>query len=194
MKAAIKRLDFTLSSPKDLARAILEKIVSIYVAMRNGMARFGDKITPQEAMKSPIPEDKQKVLKKKFKVRRVKTEDPDRQTRLDHLYWIIRDHKLDEHSLKRAQKCIVTYDLVAIGKSEEAFLKAIRRDQKRCTLTYFFGILNNIQNDIDVARYEDYCHERYYYQGMLDRQREKKDKASQTTTVENLAGLSHSWT
>ena len=189
MKTAIKRLDFKLSSPKDLARAILEKIVSIYVAMRNGMARFGDKITPQEAMKKPIPEDEQKVLKKKFKVRRVKTEDPDRQTKLDHLYWVIRDHKLDEHSLKRAQKCIVTYDLVAIEKSEEAFLKAIRRDQKRCTLAYFFGILNNIQNDTDVSQYEDYCHERYYYQGMLDRQCEKKDKASQKTTVENLVSM-----
>ena len=178
MKAMIKRLDFKLSSPKDLARAILEKIVSIYIAMRNGIPRFADKTTPQVAMKKPIPEDKQKALKKKYKDRRVKTEDPDRQTKLDHLDWIIGDHslELDEHSLKRAQKCIVTYDLVAIGKSEEAFLKAIRRDQKRCTLAYFFGILNNIQNDIDVSQYEDYCHERYYYQGMLDRQREKKTR------------------
>ncbi|MBW2342006.1 MAG: hypothetical protein JRF50_16940 [Deltaproteobacteria bacterium] len=157
MKDVVERLDFKLSSPRELARAILEKIVSIYIAMRNRLSRSGDKITPQEAMKKPMPEDKQKALKKKYKARRVKTEDTDQERKLDQLDWIIRDHRLevDEHSLKRAQKCIVTYDLVAIGKSGEAFLKTIRRDQKRCTLPYFFGILNNIQNDIDAARYEE---------------------------------------
>jgi len=191
MKGVIERLDFKLSSPRDLARAILEKLVSIYIAMRNRLSRFGDKIAPQEAMKKPIPEDKKKALKKKYKVRRVKTQDTDRETKLDRLDWIITDHslKIDEHSLKRAQKCIVTYDLVAIGKSEETFLKATRRDQKRCALPYFFGILNNIQNDIDAARYEDYCRKRYYYQGMLDREHEEQDKAMETTTVENLVAM-----
>jgi len=192
MKGVIERLDFKLSSPKDLARAILEKIVSIYVAMRNRLSRFGDKIAPQEAMKIPIPEEKRQALKMKYKGRKAKSEDPDQETRLTRLDWIIRDHslKVDERSLKRAQKCIVTYNLDAISKSEEAFLKAIRRDHQRCTLPYFFGILKNIQDEMDAARYEDYCHERYYYQGMLDREREKEENQSkETTTVENLVAM-----
>ena len=192
MKGVIERLDFKLSSPKDLARAILEKIVSIYVAMRNRLFRFGDKIAPQEAMKIPIPEEKRQVLKKKFKGRKAKSEDPDQETKLTRLDWIIRDHglKVDERSLKRAQECIVTYNLDAISKSEAAFLKAIRRDHQRCTLPYFFGILKNIQDEMDAARYEDYCHERYYYQGMLDREREKEENQSkETTTVENLVAM-----
>ena len=104
---------------------------------------------------------------------------------------LIQNHglKVDEQSLKRAEKCIVTYDLNAINKSEEAFFKAIRRDKQRCTLPYFFGILNNIQNDLDTAQYEDYCRRRYYYQGMLDREREEQEKNKETTTVKNLVAM-----
>jgi len=114
MKGVIESLDFNLSSPKDLARAILEKIVSIYVAMRNRLSRFGDKIAPQEAMKIPIPEEKRQALKMKYKGRKAKSEDPDHETKLTRLDWIIRNHglKVDEQSLKRAQKCIVTYMLL----------------------------------------------------------------------------------
>jgi len=191
MKAVVERLDFKLSSPKELARAILEKIVSIYIAMRNRLSRFGDKIAPREAMKTTITVEQQQTLKEKYKGRRVKTEDTDQERKLERVYWIIREHSLevDEHSLKRAQKCIITYDLGAIGKSEENFLKAIRRDQKRCTLPYFFGILNNIQNELDTAKYEAYCRQRYHYQDMIDREREEKEKSRQTTTVEHLVAM-----
>jgi len=193
MKGVIEKLDFKLSSPKDLARAILEKIVSIYIAMRNpDLSGSGDKIAPQEAMKISIPEEKRQALKERYKGGKKRNQDPDQETKLDRLAWIIQNHGLnvDERSLKRAEKCIVTYDLNAITKSEEAFLKAIRRDQKRCTLPYFFGILKNIQDEMDAARYEDYCHERYYYQGMLDREHEKEENQSkETTTVENLVAM-----
>jgi len=192
MKGVIEKLDFKLSSPKDLARAILEKIVSIYIAMRNRLSRSGDKIAPQEAMKISIPEEKRQALKERYKGGKKRNQDPDQETKLDRLAWIIQNHGLsvDERSLKRAEKCIVTYDLNAITKSEEAFLKAIRRDQNRCTLPYFFGILKNIQDEMDAARYEDYCHGRYYYQGMLDREREKEENQSkETTTVENLVAM-----
>lgn len=191
MKGVIGTINLATLSPRNLARAILEKIVSIYISMRNRVSRLGDKTVPQEAMKRPIPEDKRQALKDKYKGRKAKTEDPDQKTKLARLDWVMRNHSLevDEPSLKRAQKCIVTFDLDAIGKSEEAFLKAIRRDQKRCTLAYFFGILNNIQDELDAARYENYCHERYYYQGMLDRKREEQEKARETTTVGNLVAM-----
>jgi hypothetical protein len=191
MKRVIGTIGLETLSPRNLAKAILEKVISIYIAMRNRLPRVGDKIAPEEAMKAQIPEQKRQALKERYKVRKQKYEDPDQETKLGRLAWIIQNHGLevDERSLKRAEKCVVTYDLNAINKSEDAFLKAIRRDQQRCTLPYFFGILNNIQNDLDTARYEGYCRERYYYQGMLDKEREEQEKAKETTTVENLVAM-----
>ena len=191
MKGVIGTIEFETLSPRNLAKAILEKVVSIYIAMRNRVPRFGDKIALGEAMKAQTPKEKLQALKDKYKGRKKKNEDPDQEAKLGRLVWIIQNHDLevDELSLKRAEKCIVTYDLNAINKSDEAFLKAIRRDQQRCTLSYFFGILNNIQNDLDTAQYENYCRGRYYYQGMLDREREKQEKAKGTTTVETLVAM-----
>ncbi len=191
MKGVIGTIDLETLSPRNLAKAILEKVVSIYIAMRNRLPRVGDRIAPGKAMKTHMPKEKLQALKERYKGRKQRSEDTDQETKLGRLAWIIQNHGLevDERSLKRAGKCIVTYDLNAINKSEEAFLKAIRRDQQRCTLSYFFGILNNIQNDLDTAQYEDYCRERYYYQGMLDREREEQEKAKETTTVENLVAM-----
>jgi len=191
MKGVIGTIDLKTLSPRNLAKAVLEKVVSIYIAMRNRLARVGDRIAPGKAMKTQIPEEKRQALKERYKGRKKRNEDPDQETKLGRLVWIIQNHGLevDERSLKRAKKCIVTYDLNAINKSEEAFLKAIRRDQQRCTLPYFFGILNNIQNDLDTAQYEDYCRGRYYYQGMLDREREEQEKNKETTTVESLVDI-----
>jgi len=191
MKGVIGTIEFETLSPRNLAKAILEKVISIYIAMRNRLPRFGDKIAPGEAMKVQISKEKLQALKKKYKGRKQKSEDPDQEAKLGRLVWIIQNHGLDvdEQSLKRAEKCIVTYDLNAVNKSEEAFLKAIRREQQRCTLPYFFGILNNIQNDLDTAQYENYCRGRYYYQGMLDREHEEQEKALETTTVENLVAM-----
>ncbi|MEE8605138.1 MAG: hypothetical protein V3S65_07170 [Candidatus Aminicenantaceae bacterium] len=191
MKGVIGTIDFETLSPRNLAKAILEKVISIYIAMRNRLARVGDDIAPGEAMKAQTPKEKLQALKERYKGRKKSNEDPDQEAKLGRLVWIIQNHGLevDEQSLKRAEKCIVTYNLNAINKSEEAFLKAIRRDQQRCTLPYFFGILNNIQNDLDTAQYEDYCRGRYYYQGMLDREREEQEKNKETTTVKNLVAM-----
>jgi len=191
MKGVIGTIDLETLSSRNLAKAVLEKVVSIYIAMRNRLARVGDRIAPGKAMKAQIPEEKRQALKERYKGRKQRSENTDQGTKLGRLVWIIQNHGLevDERSLKRAEKCIVTYDLNAINKSEEAFLKAIRRDQQRCTLPYFFGILNNIQNDLDTAEYEDYCRKRYYYQGMLDREREEQEKTKETTTVENLVDI-----
>ena len=191
MKGVIGTIDLKTVSPRDLARMILEKLVSIYIAMRNRIPRFGDKISPEGRMKAGVPEEPRQALKEKYKGRKRKHEDSDREAKLDRLAWIIRNHGLevDDRGLKRAQKCIVTYDLNAINKSEEAFLKAVRRDHKRCTLPYFFGILNNIQDDLDIARHEAYCRNRYHYQTMLDREREEKEKAKETITVKGLTTM-----
>ena len=112
MKGVIGTIDFETLSPRNLARAILEKVVSIYIAMRNRLARVGDRIAPGKAMKTQIPEEKRQALKERYKGRKQKSEDPDQEAKLGRLVWIIQNHGLDvdEQSLKRAEKCIVTYD------------------------------------------------------------------------------------
>jgi len=99
---------------------------------------------------------------------------------------------IDEPSLKRAQTCIVYYDQEAIAKSEEAFLTAIRRDQNRRTMPYFFGILNRVQKEMDEQKHKDYCYKRYNEQQMRERERQKHQgmlEMAQPTTIENLVAM-----
>ena len=142
-------------------------------------------------MTSPVSNKEREDIRQRYRKRRQKIKDPKQKAKLDHLDFIIRNHQLetDEKSLKRGQKCIVAYDLAAISKSEEAFLKAIRRNRERATLPYFFGILKNIQDEMDEARYEDYCRQRYRYEQVLDREREKREQMDNRPTVESLAGM-----
>ena len=166
MKEVIGTIRLETSSPREMARMILEKIVSVYVKMRNRVPRFREKDIPSESMVSPVLNKERENIKERYRKRTQKAEDPSRKAKLDRVDFIIRNHWLetDEKSLKRGQKCIVSYDLEAISKSEVAFLRAIRRNRERATLPNFFGILKNIQNEVDEARYEDYCRRRYGYE------------------------------
>jgi hypothetical protein len=49
MKDVIGKIQIDKSSPREMARMILEKIVSVYVKMRNRTSRFGEKDIPQKA-------------------------------------------------------------------------------------------------------------------------------------------------
>jgi len=189
MKKVIGVIKLQTLSPKELAKAILEKIVSIYITMRNRLARIGDKTPPEETIKTTVSEEKRRHEKERLKDRKKKQDDPNLQTKFDRIEWIINYHSLlvDEATLNRAQKTIVTYDLEAIAKSEEAFITAIRRNQERCNLAYFFGILKRIQQEIDDSKYEKYCRERYNYEQILEKEREKQEAAEDVTTVENVA-------
>ena len=166
MKDVIGKIQIETSSPREMARMILEKIVSVYVKMRNRVPRFGEKDIPSESMTSPVPNKEREDIRQRYRKRSQKTEDPEQKAKLDRLDFIIKNHQLetDEKSLKRGQKCIVSYDLESISKSEEAFLRAIRRNRQRATLPYFFGILKNIQNEMDEAKHENYCRQRYGYE------------------------------
>jgi transposase InsO family protein len=191
MKKVIGPIMLQVSSPRELAQAILEMIVSVYITMRNRLARIGDKIPPEENIKTTVSEEQRRQEKKRLKSRNQKHADPNRETKLDRLDWIIRHHGLpvDEKTLKRARKTIVTYDLEAIAKSEEAFITAIRRDQERCNLAYFFGILKRIQQDFDDSKYEKYCREHYNYQQILERENEKRKAEENAITVESVAAM-----
>ena len=191
MKDVIGKIQIETSSPRQMARMILEKIVSVYVKMRNRVPRFGEKDIPSESMTSPVPNKEREDIRQRYRKRSQKTEDPEQKAKLDRLDFIIKNHQLetDEKSLKRGQKCIVSYDLESISKSEEAFLRAIRRNRQRATLPYFFGILKNIQNEMDEAKHENYCRQRYGYEQVLEREREKREQMDNRPTVESLAGM-----
>jgi hypothetical protein len=191
MKDVIGKIQIETSSPRQMARMVLEKVVSVYVKMRNRLPRFGEKDIPSESMTSPVPNKEREDIRQRYRKRSQKTEDPEQKAKLDRLDFIIKNHQLEtnEKSLKRGQKCIVSYDLEAISKSEEAFLRAIRRNRERATLPYFFGILKNIQNEMDEARHEDYCRQRYGYEQVLEREREKREQMDNRPTVESLAGM-----
>ncbi len=191
MKGVIGTIELQGRSPRELARAILEKIISVYIAMRNRLARLGDKTAPEATIKAPISAEEREQERKRIKKRKQKEVDPTRQSKLERLDWIIRHNglKVDEQSLKRGQKCIVTYDLDAISRSEDAFLKALRRDQQRRTIPYFFGILNNIQNQMDADKHEEYCRRRYNYQQILEMERQKEEQTKESATVEDLAAM-----
>ena len=191
MKDVIGEIQIEASSPREMARAILEKVVSVYVKMRNRTSRFGEGIAPLENMASPVSNKEQEDIRQRYKKRKQKIEDPEQKAKLDRLDFLVRDHQLeaDEKSLKRGQKCITTYDLAAISKSEEAFLRAIRRNRERATLPYFFGILKNVQNEIDEARYEVYCRRRYGYEQVLEREHEEQEQNNNKPTVDGLAAM-----
>jgi transposase InsO family protein len=191
MKKVIGFINFKTSSPRELAKMILEKMVSVYITMRNRLARIGDKKPPQEIIKTPISEEQRRHEKARQKNLKKKQDDPGRQAKLDRINWIIKYHDLrvDEATLNRAQKTIVTYELEAIRKSEEAFITAIRRDHERCNLAYFFGILRRIQQEIDDSKYEKYCTEHYNYQQILERENEKRKAEENITTVESVAAM-----
>lgn len=198
MKQVIGPMILDTSSPKALAQCVLDKIVSIYIAMRNRLARMGDRTAPQEAIQSPQSEESRQAQRAIYKRRRDPKEDPGRKTKLDRLDWIITHHHLevDEETLKQAKKCMVAYELEAISQSEEAFIRAIRRDPGRCNLAYFFGILKNIQNERDAGKYQDYCYQRYNYRQMVDREERKQQETQdrcKTTTVEDLVAMLQSF-
>ena len=191
MKEVIGKIQIETSSPREMAKAILEKIVSVYVNMRNRTARFGEKDIPSESMVSPVLNNERENIKERYRKRTKKAEDPGRKAKLDRLDFIIRNHQLetDEKSLKRGRKCIVSYSREAISKSEEAFLKAIRRKRERATLPYFFGILKNVQNEMDELSYEDYCRRRYGYEQILEREHEEQEQNNNKSTAEGLARM-----
>jgi transposase InsO family protein len=194
MKEVVGPIVLNSSSPALLAKNVLEKIVSVYIAMRNRLPLFGDRQSPEEIMSRPVSPEVRQQKGDHYKQRAQKQDDPDRQRKIDRIGWLISYHNLniDEPSLKRAQTCIGYYDQEAIAKSEEAFLTAARRDQNRRTLPYFFGILKRVQKEMDEQKHKDYCYKRYNEQQMRERERQKHQEmveTAQPTTIENLVAM-----
>lgn len=171
-------------SAQSLVTSVLEKIVSVYIIMRNRLPRRNDKMSPLTAMAIPVPEGLRQAEKDRYRRRALQPAvNTEQGAKLARLHWLLCHHRLgvDQQALKRAEKCIVYYDLTVISAAEKAFLKAVSRDDGRRTLPYFFGILRNMQEETDNARHKDYCRQRYHYQQLLERERQQEEEKDEAT-------------
>ena len=194
MKRAIGTIRLDISSPMALVRSVLSAVVSVYVKMRNQMAlRKTHCVIPQVQMETPVSEaDRQRERERLLGHKAAKNAPDPHQPKLDRLHFIVLHHALtpEPAELKRAEHCIRYYDLDAIHRSEEAFLKAIGRDERRKNLSYFFGILRNIQKEMDNERHAEYCRQRYNYDVILDIQRQvEQEKEDETPTIEGIVSM-----
>ena len=192
MHRMIDPITLDISSPRALAKSLLDFVVSLYVKMRNRLCRIGDRLTPEETMGMPVPQEDRSRYKRKYEERARKRDDDSGQRKLDRLDFLISNHPLEveERAMNRARKCILHYDLEAITRSEKAFLKAVNRVPSRCSIAYFFGILKRIQQEMDDARYQEYCGKRYDYRQMCEREREKGEETINiSNTVKSVTAL-----
>ena len=169
MKQAIGTIRLDLSSPRALAKSVLEKIISIYIYMRNRLGLRNRSLSPAEAMRQPTSQLQRDIERRRLKDhKKSKIEPEDDRNKLECLHGLIQYHRLtvDEPALKRAQRSIKAYDIKAIAAAEKAFIKAVSRKKNRMSLPYFFGILKRIQQEQDDAAYKHYCTERYNQQVM----------------------------
>jgi hypothetical protein len=190
MKQALGEIALDTSCPRRLAQSVLETMAGLYVRMRNRLpvGRPGT-ADPEATMNEPTSATQREAAKARYRQHQDRKRNrpaPGQERKRERLGWIIRYHELevDEPSRKRGEKSIVHYELEAIRESEEAFLRAIRRDAQRASLAYFFGILNRIQQQRDTDRHREYCRQRYEYHRMFEREREEREEQTNRLSVE----------
>ena len=181
------------SSPEALAESVLQKIVSVYIQMRNSMALLRNSQSPAARMVEPISEEVRNNLKLELQHRiDLKTGTADDRHKIDLLRSLIISLKISVEvaAFNRAEKTITFYNMKAILAAEEVFVKAVNRKKGRLTLPYFFGILKRIQQVQDDQAYEQQCRERYNY-GQLKKQiiDQQQQNEQNQTTVENVLDI-----
>ena len=179
LKRTLGKICIDTSSLEALARSVLEKLVSVYMTMRNQMALRRCACSPAACMATPASDGQRQAERQRLADHKRAKNAPDaNQPKHDRLEWIVRTHDLrpEPAERQRAHHSIRGFDMAAIAKTEKAFLKAVRRDGRRKNLSYFFGILKNIQQEIDDAQYSAYCRQRYNYNIMLEQQRRQQEK------------------
>ena len=190
MKQALGEIHLDLSSPRSLARGILEKLISLYIAMRNRIPVKGNILTPAEGMSFVACKAQQDMEREHLRDHnRSKEKSEEDQSKLDELHGLIRYHGMtvEPGALKHAEKTIKGYEKEAIRAASEAFVKAVNRKAERGNLAYFFGILRRIQKERDDEAYRRYCHERYNEQVMTGLQRQQEPQDSHT--AEAIVGM-----
>ena len=184
MKKALGQIRIDTTSPTALAHSVLEGLVRLYVEMRNRIPVYSRKVTPDQHMAAPVS-DEQRVIERRRLDAHVaaKANNEVDQVKFDRLDGVIRYYHLDvaPDALKHARRSIKGYELEAIRQTEDAFLKATRRNAGRLNLSYFFGILKNIQRKMDEDAKRDYCRKRYNHEVMLNLERQRQTPAESVT-------------
>jgi hypothetical protein len=194
MKRILGHIRIDASSTGTLAKSVLEKLVSVYVAMRNQTSLRRNNTIPSEKMRSLTTDDQRQEEKDRLAAHKASKNAADaNQPKRDRVDWLIKTYGLKPEAaeIENAYRSIRGYDMKAIAKSEEAFLKATNRDAKRKNLSYFFGILRNIQREMDNDHYREYCRNRYNYEIMLEKQRQKSQQEALQAPpdIKNIVGL-----
>jgi hypothetical protein len=191
MKKALGSIRIEGSSPRALAESILHALISVYIYMRNRLTLRNGKGLPIEQMAVPVSEDQRDFERERLKQHNLaKAGCNEDQNKLDRLGWIISHYglELEPSVFKRAQYSIKAYDIEAIAETEQVFLKAVKRKSDRCNLSYFFGILRNIQQKRDEEAKRRYCHQRYNYQTMQNLNQQKND-CKDPVSVDNIIAM-----
>ncbi|MDB4444470.1 hypothetical protein N9174_03940 [bacterium] len=137
MKHVLGAIDLNMSSPRSLARGVLEKPISLYIRMRNLIPVKRDILTPERGMRVKVSKGQRNLVRQHLKDHKMsKMESNEDQGKLDQLHGLIRYHSMtvDPVALKRVEK--------AISASEEAFITALNRKCGRKNLAYFFEFSN----------------------------------------------------
>jgi transposase len=192
MKHALGTIDLNMSSSRSLAKAVLEKLICLYIRMRNRIPVKGDSLTPERGMSAEIPKiqrDLERQHLKDHKMSKVQLDED--HGKLDHLYGLIRYHNMivDPFALKRAEKTIKAYEKESVSAAEEAFIRAVNRKPERKNLSYFFGILKRIQQERDDEAYRQYCHQRYNEQVMKKMSQQQEAPEQNSHSVEGIVGM-----
>ena len=195
LKKVLGAISLDSSTPENLGKTVLTALVSLYVEMRNKLPLRKSGVTPQVAMAAETSEEvRQKERARLIQHNKNRQDSGEEQSKLEILHWVIQNYDLDVDtpSFRRAEYSIKVYSTDAIQKTEKAFMKAVARNSDRKNLSYFFGILKNIQQELDDAQYHEYCREKYYYKSVLEserRQLEETQKQSKPAfdTIVDLA-------
>lgn len=191
LKQVLGVIRLNLSSPKELARSVLEKLISLYIAMRNRIPARGNPLSPSEAMRTPVTREQRDLEREKLKEHnRLKSGRKGDQDKLDRLHSMLRYHGMtpEPDALKHAERSIQGYEKEAISAAEEAFLKAVNRNPEKKSLSYFFGTLIRIQQERDDEAYRRYCTRRYNEEVMMQLKRQEQE-TPKTHSVEAIVGM-----
>jgi hypothetical protein len=191
MKQALGVIRLNLSSPRELARGVLEKLISLYIFMRNRILVKGRNLSPSEDMAEPVTLEQRDLERQKLKEHnRLKISGKGDQDKCNRLHSMLRYHGIapEPDALKHAERSIKGYGKEAISAAEEAFLKAVNRNPEKRTLSYFFGILKRIQKERDDEAYRRYCTQRYNEGVMMELKRQEQ-KPQNTHSVEGVVSM-----
>jgi len=106
IKQALGVIRLDLSSPRELERSALEKLISLYIALRNRIPIRGNPLSHSEAMRTPVMQEQRDLERQKLKEHnRLKTQRKEDQDKFDQFHAVLRYHCItaEPDALKHAE-------------------------------------------------------------------------------------------